>query len=426
MTGCILIMLLILIATIIFISRKKVEGFEDNFKENKDYKTYITTLTNMYNPHASAKRPVTEYLKKINDPNDPLSKTTDASNPCFVNFYSLGCRFAGFIGSTKEGYWDPDNAVQIAVNAGCRTFVLDIDYSDYCYSNTGIYYPRLVVRDIKGVSIIKSDILCNNDANSNIKYLCDKINYYAFNSSCQNRTDPVVIVLYFIRQPPGANNSRTVLDYFSSVAKALSPFTERFIDGEIPGAPFYGQKGQTALLGNDITLYNNKVLIFSNADTSGFVGAGYESKVDLNFLVNLQLQYIQTSLGITKKGTGAGVIELASNFTNIPESNEPDIKKQVTQNWTICLSSDPLVSVPSETFSTITKKYGVQCIPILLFDPANKFMFSDDVFKTYSYVLKPKELRYVVPPIVKGIVSDPKQTNTQGTFPYKSPPTSVG
>lgn len=389
-----------------------VQDSTSDHKLEAKYKNQVTMLSNRYNPVASARRPVTDLLNQ---------NVMPESQQCFVNFYSLGSRYTGYIGPMDEGYWDPDLAVQLAVNAGCRTFVLEIDYLDECKGETIKYFPRIVVRDIQGKMRIKYNSnrpICNSPKYSNIRDVCEKINYYAFASGVQNATDPVVIVLYFLRQPPGSYKSKTVLDYFSNVAKALSPFQNRLLNNELDGGTYYRQTQEGRLLINNIKEYSGKVLIFSNANTVGFRETQiYSPNEDLDFLTNLRLFYNQTKLGITDN-TGAapfGILETAEDFMIIPSDRTDEIAENTKLRWTICFSQDPSKSVTKDTYDKITSTFGVHCVPILVFDTgANQFMFTDQTFKTYSFIPKPEPLRYIKPPVVIPAEPSPLTDAKQG------------
>ena len=122
----VLIFLCVILLISLIYRTKTIEHFTTaDFKNEKEYKNQVKLLSDKYNPVASAKRPVSDILD-----------TVPEVQQCFVNFYSLGCRYTGYIGPIHEGYWDPDIAIQLAVAAGCRTFVLEIDYLDstYCCS----------------------------------------------------------------------------------------------------------------------------------------------------------------------------------------------------------------------------------------------------------------------------------------------------
>jgi hypothetical protein len=232
--------------------------------------------------------------------------------------------------------------------------------------------------------------------------ICEKINYYAFADSCQNATDPVIIVLYFLRKPKGSYKSQGVLNYYSNVAKSLAPFSDRLLGNEINGGTFYRQKQENRLLMNRITDYNGKVLIFSNANTNGFREVQtYSPNEDLDYMVNLRLGYTQKPLGITESEASFGVLETAENYMIIPSDRSEMVVESTKLKWTLCFPQDPLQTVPASTYKTITGTYGVNCVPVMLFDHANcKYMFQPPLFSLYSFLPKPESLRYIKPPTV--------------------------
>jgi hypothetical protein len=406
---------LVIIVVIYYLSRlaASYESFANpDFKSEPEYKAQIALLSKKFSSTADAKRPVSDLLSTIDMP--PVQQN-------FVNFYALGCRYPGYIGPMNEGYIDPDIGIQTAVKAGCRVFVLDIDYLDDCTEAATKYFPRLVVRDSQGKIVIKYSgnlPFCNTESSSNLATICEKINFYAFASSSQQSTDPVVIVLYFLRQPPGSYKSQTVLDYYSHVAKALKPFKDRILTNELTGGTFYRQKQENRLLINKITDYNGKVLIFSNANTSGFrENQTYSPMEDLDYLVNLRLSYTQTQLGVTSNDSGSsfGILQTVEDFTVIPPDRSDEVVEHTKLKWTICLPKDPLAPVSSQVYQDITKTFGVNCVPAVLFDPmANDFMFSDPLFKTYGFQPKPEPLRYIKPPIVTPAQPNPSTDAKQG------------
>jgi len=414
--------LIAFIAFMVFISllyvtiiKTDIQDSTSDYKLEAQYRNQVKLLSDKYEPLASKRRPVTELLNNNDMP---------TVQQCFVNFYSLGCRYTGYIGPMDEGYWDPDIAVQMAVKAGCRTFILEIDYLDECNGENIKYFPRIVVRDVQGKLRIKynsNSPFCNSPTHSNIRDVCEKINFYAFADGCQNREDPVVIVLYFLRQPPGSYKSKTVLDYYSNVAKALSPFQNRLLKNELEGGTYYRQSQEGRLLINNIKDYSGKVLIFSNANTTGFRETHvYLPNEDLDFLTNLRLMYAQTKLGVTENGSTApfGILETAEDYMIIPTDREEEIAEATKLRWTICLSQDPSKSVTKEIYNKITSTFGVHCIPILLFDTKNND-FITDKFNTYSFIPKPEPLRYIKPPVV--IPAEPNPSTNANHGMLRSP-----
>ena len=394
------ILLALLIGLLIYkaIQKTDVQDSQSDFRLETNYKNQVKLLSDKYNPVASARRPVTDLLSQ---------NVMPEAEECFVNFYALGCRYTGYIGPMDEGYFDPDLAVQLAVNAGCRTFILEIDYLDECKGEAVKYFPRLVVRDAQNKLRIKYNSnrpICNSPTHSNIRDVCEKINYYAFAPGAQNASDPVVIVLYFLRQPPGSYKSKTVLDYYSNVAKALSPFQNRLLKNELDGGTYYRQSQEGRLLINNIKDYSGKVLIFSNANTIGFRESQlYSPNEDLDFLTNLRLMYSQTKLGVTESGSAApfGILQTVEDYMTVPPDRTEEVTDATKLRWTVALSQDPSKSVNEQTYNKTTSTFGIHCVPVQLFDTKNnEYMFTDKTFKTYSFIPKPEPLRYIKPPVV--------------------------
>ena len=389
------------------------EGFADtqHYKSETVYQAQVKLLTDTYEPYSGGKRPVLELVEK---------EQVSESERIFLNFQALACRYPGFLGPFPSGYMDPDIGVLTAVKAGCRTFVLDIDYIEDCKSSKSGYFPRLIVRDIQGKLMINEQTqepLCQSMSSFELRTICQKISDYAFSSSAPQASDPVIIVLYFHRRPPGALTSKAVLDYYSAVAKALSPFKNRLLTNELEGGKFYRHQQEGKLLMNKITNYNGKVLIFNNANTSGFAEAKtYKAMDDLDFLTNLRLFSSQTKLGITESPTGGsfGTLQSVEDFLMVPDDRMEQVKGETTQKWTIALPSNPIQMPTKEIYDKLVKM-GVHCVPALLFDPsAPASHLFQDIFKTYGFRYKPDGLRYRKPPVVVPGEPNPSMNARQG------------
>ena len=417
----ILFIILFILFIVLIINIYTIEPFKNNnssYKNDSVYINQVKLLSNKYSDNSSQKRSVYELIKTFDEDDENMKS--------FVNFYSLGCRYAGFVGPMNDGYWDPDTAINFAVQAGCRTFILDIDYDDK-YKDM---FPRIVVRSTNNINQInEKSYIKKQEENSNIKYVCDKINTY---TSSVNKLDPVIIVLHFLNVPPGPKDSVTVLDYFSNVAKGLSPFKSRLLRN-VSNGNYDRQKQSDQLLVNNIEKYKESVLIFSNADTSGFCGKSYKADDDLDYLVNLRLDYVSpedsdvslsessgvNSACITDRQI-SGIIQsdtfyINNNKSNIPESSKYKIINQNKKKWTICLSSNTSAPI-NKTGYDIISSYGVNCIPMMIFDEKNDFMTSDKLFKKYSFLPKPAELRYIKPPIIIPNPVDPKTNSNKGAL----------
>jgi len=317
---------------------------------------------------------------------------------CLVNFYTLGCRFAGYLGPFAQGYFAHEAATS-ALKMGCRTFVFEIDYfNELCDT-----YPRLVVRNSAKISqsVINKATDCNSITNSNIFDTCTALAQTAFSGSI---TDPLIIVLYVLRDPP--DNGKKDYDavrrtYYTQIAQGLAPLLPFAVTTTIDGN-FYRQMNESVLLKTDIRNFKKKVLFFSNASTEVFRKAPtpVPTDQDLDYIVNLRLTYTQTPLGVTlstspnSNGSIFGRLDSTEAYKEVPPDQIKSTADTIsTGTWTICLSPEPNEIVPQETTELLQKKFGIHCIPIQIWAPEYDYMFTKDYYKIYSYRPKPPPLR---------------------------------
>jgi hypothetical protein len=386
------------------------EGFEDLSQQSqqqkptdKEYQAQVKLLNDMYEPYATAKRPVVELQE-----NQEKEKDVPAAERILVNYQALSVRFPAFLGPAPRGYMDYDIGIAAALKAGARTFILDIDYTDSNGAN-GAKEPTLVVRDIQGKSQLKAD-----QPVPPLRIFFQTLHDQAFSPSLPQSNDPLILVLYFHRRP-GGPTSKTTLDYYSKVAQALAPFRKRILTNELEGGKFYRHQQEGKLLMNKITNYNGKALIFSNADTSGFKDAAYPALEDLDFLTNLRLHAPQTKLGVTEAATGSsfGSLLTLEDLLATPDDRKEQIKAETTQRWTLALPSNPLQSITPEQYQQLTA-LGVHALPTILFDPQQAFFFQPAMYKVYGWRYKPAALRYKKPPVVSPGEPNPSLNAHQG------------
>jgi len=376
------------------------EGFETSIDSYKSLPGYITqkgAVIALAEQRSNGRRDIMDMLASAEAP--------PTAEQCFVNFYSLGCRFAGYLGPFADGYFDPDLAVTSALKMGCRTFVLEIDYMEDCND----YFPRLVVRDVNGRSrsVSSSSLpVCNSIAASNIQAVCAALRAAAFGPTVQNPNDPLIVVLYVLRLPPrdkAGTGSKTLLTYLSNIAKCVAPLLDKTIDNIGTGGTFARQQQESVLLTNSITDYQGRVLFFSNADTSAFRNAtGYSATEDLDYIVNLRLAYKQTQLGCTsnKVPNAFSILDTAESYTTLPPDQIESMRDETKLRWTICFAADPSKPVDQATYDEIAGDIGVHCVPIQMWDTTTtNYMFDTDHFKVWSFTPKASELRFRRPPI---------------------------
>jgi hypothetical protein len=372
------------------------EGFAnriDAYKNSGAYKTQLKLVTDLADVRAGKR---TDYQDAI----ERSDMTPDAT--CLVNFYALGARFAGYLGPFKQGYFDTDNAIRSALKMGCRVLVLEIGTFDKSCDN----YPRLVTRGAGKPGLNQSvlDVAndCNDEKNSNILDACTSIAQYAFGPSVPNPSDPVIVVLYV--QPSDVceatnGNKEACVTFCKRIAAGLAPLLP-FSVKNVPGAAVYRQKNEQGLLMSPIENYQQKVLFFSNVNTDGFRGrTDVPTNLDLDYIVNLRLTYVQTELGATlmtnsnSDGGKWGILDAVDGWINTPDKDLPALQTNTNSRWTILLSNDPSTIVSKKDVTFLQQKVGVQCIPIQIWSKEYDYMFQKGYFDEHSFVPKPAPLR---------------------------------
>jgi hypothetical protein len=343
---------------------------------------------------------------------------------CMINYQALATRFTGFIGPYDNAVFNPAEAASFALKAGCRTFILEIDYRDDDYDKEGNkrYFPRLMVRDVKGRNRVDpaTDLVSQTVRTSNIKEACQAIVDKAFAAGQGNREAPVILVLYVLRMPPSDHQ----LEYMANIARCMSPIIPRHLTSITAGGVYTRHSQEAALMKvNDIAAYNGNILVFCNADTSAFTrpdAAGkYKPAEDLDYLVHLRLGHDMATLGATAAAdqtAGVAVLEAAGEFLNIPAANKGSKQEIQKEKWTVSLADNPIVPVDVDTYNVLSGSYGVQCVPIVLWDKRSNYMFDANRFKTASFIPRPAGKRFKKPGIAEAGQANPRQNAAGGAL----------
>lgn len=403
-----------------------IEGIQYNITEYKQSPEYQKTL-NIVTTAA------TKYTSGRSTMETQVATVLDTQN-AFCNFQVLSCRFSGYLGPFKNGFFDIQNATTAALQMGCRCFVLEIDYSDDCKT----FFPQLMIRDVNGNSqAVKASLHQSCDSlpvdtttatiptKSTIYDVSTVLAANSFSWAMPNSTDPIVIVLYFLRVPPITNGDKTnLLNYFKGVATGLTPLIPFSIDNIGPGGTYARQAQELVLLQNNILDYKNHVIFFSNADTSAFrsVSSTIPTNEDLDYIVNIRMCYSQTGLGATSSEaanpnlTRGARLETVESYRSIPQGNIASTAAATTLTWTMNMSADPSVAVTQSNADSLFKNIGVQSIPIQIWSPDYSYMFTDSTFKKYSYIAKPTGLLYTRPAPTQAIPQSPAANARGGSL----------
>ena len=393
-----------------------IQGFNfdiQSYKKSPDYQAALKIVSDLADTRAGPRRAMDTQVASVPE-----------NQNCFVNFEVLSCRFTGYLGPFQDGFFDIQTSITAALRSGIRCLVLEIDYLDDC----GDIFPQLVVRDVQGKSQARGASLnqaCDSlpiDPNSStlptkstIFDAATVIANTAFAWNLPNYTDPVIIVLYFLRTPPAnlAGDNTQLLDFYKGVAQGLKPLLKHSIDNIGPGGIFARQAQELTLLTNDIRDYKGHCLFFCNADTSVFRGTNTPTNLDLDYIVNLRLVYNQAQLGATTNVLGnpnaskGGILDTVESYKTIDPQQIGTVQKSTRLTWTMNMAADPALIVPNTDVNYLFNTIGTHCLPIQIWAPDYGYMFTDSLFKSYSYMAKPKGLRYTRPDPATGTTQSP-------------------
>jgi hypothetical protein len=336
----------------------------------------------------------------------PISELgTKPEDRTLINYNMLGCRIAGYMGPTDSGVFKEAEAVQYAIKAGCRVFMLPIG------TMQSIESPVLVVRNQGG------DKISNNVGS--VLEVCKALAQYAPLNGA--RAEPLIVILYFEALPGKNPYDPTAVKFMKDVAAGLAPLRDKML-GMTPQGDYRRQGMQDMLFLRDRADFDGKVIIMTNADTKAFREPTFRAdpELDLDLMVHARL-FAETSknLGITGRPDEAKVstprLETYDYFIDIPDANLPaEIAKSKVQ-WTVAMSPNVYAEAPKgKVLKQLLDERGVSCLMVdVCSNPAALFNATDDngkpinsvmskgYFELSGFRLKPEPLRYKRPEPVK-------------------------
>jgi hypothetical protein len=367
--------------------------------------TQIPVFEDQVKPYFKAKNPMNAITS------DPLER-------CLVNYAPLTMMNPGYLGPEIDGVYNEAVSIRSGLRAGARCFVLPIDYHEDDSLQPPLYArkgePCLLYRDQGGV--IRS---LNSGS---IQRIAEVLADTAFNDILNNKNDPILLILYFIRTPPP--NTKEYLRYLSSVAKQLSPLTSYHL-GQTSEGVYNRQARQKEILFTDISIFERKVILFSNADTSLFrnpqsVGLPpFTPREDLDFWVHLRLfKQSPTELGVTKladdKTFAYGIAEQLSYYTVIPEDRKQSTVDFNKIRWILAVNP-PGTNPSNATTKSLLDALGVQCIPLSFFTKVPEDETSSLALWTDSaWRFKPVPVRFRKPEPIQPKAPSPQLNAMEG------------
>lgn len=331
--------------------------------------------------------------------------TTPQPQQLLINTAVFATRLTGFLGPYVSGVFHEDNATRLALSTGSRCLVLEIDYEN------SIYDPKLIYRDGWGM---KQSINTGS-----IEKVAKSIAARAFTPQNDGvpqsvSQDPLFVVIYLVRAPSQGSDKLNYMRYLGTIAERLAPLRGLLL-GQTPQGDYRRQALESQLFFTDYKAFQNKIILLTNADTSGFrnlqalgLAGELRQNQDLDFMTHVRLYARESpsNFGITGSPSSsvkpAAVITSPGYWKSTPTDRAASAIELTKEAWTLVM--EPVSSATNQpdkkTLDSLFTTYGVQCVPTTLFAEkinTDDFIAKDRIFNKSPWVAKPPLLQYVPP-----------------------------
>ena len=274
-------------------------------------------------------------------------------NQALYNWRPLTVRLVGYLGGSnglENGVFDMNFGVTSALKLGARCFLFDIDYLEVAPCR-----PLLLYRDKTGYkrSLNSGSILEGMTSLSN--------------NAFTNNTDPILIILYLHRVPPGNKQKER---FFLNLAQSLKPLATKHL-GSLDGSNYFSCGMERDLFQSPIKIYQNKFIVCVNYDTSQ-LGAPTNPTDNLHYWNNARIyqdpQGIDATLGSVTPSVPDNTlarIKVASTdqIINTAVSERAGYATGCSSVFTISLAP-PEYEYTNAKMETLLNILGVQCVPL--------------------------------------------------------------
>lgn len=331
-----------------------------------------------------------------------------------INANVLGTRLVSYLGPYDSGVFDEQLGVRYALASGSRCLVLEIDRENNKYE------PLLIYRDGWG---IKRSLNMGS-----LEKAAQQIAGRAFSASSDGTPgrvadNPLILCLYIASAPSMTDTPQEYVRFLAKIAQQCQSLVPLLV-GQTPQGDFRRQAQESQLFYQPYTVFNRKIILLCNADTTPFrrlalLGLSGEigPSADLDLMVHARLYSRESpsGLGITGSPTStqqpAAVVTTPNYWLQTPPDRLGDAISQTKKAWTLCM---PPVAREGNTINKDQLKrllvtYGVQCVPLTLFEKeevTDLFVGKDAPFLQKAWIAKPDLIRFIPPariPILKPI-----------------------
>lgn len=342
---------------------------------------------------------------------DTAMASIPADQQLLINTAVQSVRLGGYVGPYENGVFDEDTATRLALASGSRCLILEVDRE-----TDNPRKPVLIYRDGWGIK--------RSLNTGNLNTVAKSIAGRAFRSDTSGTpagvaNDPLFVVVYFVSAPDPAQKPKDYIRFLAATAEALQPLSPLLV-GQTPSGDFRRQQQESQLFFYPANTFKNRILMFTNADTSAFrqlkaLGMDYEIKSgqDLDLMIHARLYSRESPSGLgisaapTSTQSAAAVITTANYWLSMPPDRLADAQSQTKKAWTLVMppvAKEDTNTALKDGLKKILSTYGVHAVPFVLFDPVSVtdgFVGKDAPFMSSAWVAKPELLRFVPPrPIV--------------------------
>ncbi len=321
-----------------------------------------------------------------------------------ISLQPFSIKQAGFKGTANGdtvtgGAFDEADAVRKSLQAGVRTFVLQIDYLETVRPAPfpAVNEPCLLYKNAAG------ELISSNSGS--IQRVCQTLADNAFAATLPQKDDPILIILYLVRTPVSVvANARGYIQYLSKIASQLAPLTTRHL-GLTDNGDFHKQALEKDILTLPFTTFQRKFIVATNADTSAFrrqeaLQVTIETQNNLDFWSNMRLYKTDAnaSLGLTEvhpSGSPNFVVVSENQMTTALTTSEKTKALSDTLKGKFSMYLPSSVTNPSTTdVDKMLDQIGINVIPLDIFSfSTNATLASSLPWKTNTWKLKPGLLR---------------------------------
>lgn len=283
----------------------------------------------------------------------PTIKMKKGDPTAIVNWRPLTVRLTGHLGginTARDGVFDMDKGVQLALSQGARAFVFDIDYLEEAPCQ-----PVIVHRDANGYM--------RSLHTGSIKDACKSLTNRAF----EINYDPVLVIVYIRRLPEGSKQKDA---FFKNIAASLEPLSIYHLGSNEQG-DYHNCKNEDKLFTSPITTFQKKFIVLTNYNTT-LLPTTQNPKDNLDFWTNARIYQdpsgLSSTLGSVTGPTPLGQMAYATvgesiQLLKIPSATQANYLDGTSNTFHISMT-DVEYTYTNNDLLMLLNTLGVQCIPM--------------------------------------------------------------